>query len=335
MGRSKQTSTQEMQMPAFQQDYLQNTVIPFAQEYAQQDFTPFGGQMVAEFSPLAMGAQQYYDRVGGISQMTPADYAAMTQANMSPYQDQVIDAALARSARERDIARTGEMADITRAGAFGNERRGVFEAERQAAYEIGRDQMIADLMQQGYSQAQAATMAQLQQQQGAALSAATGQTQLGTMQQATEQAALEAAYNEFLREQQMPLTQLGALTGAAGAIPGGYGTTARTESSSPGFSGILGGLASAGQGAAAIAPLITSDKRLKKNITPLTEVNGVKYYTWEWNDVAKAAGFGDQPRSGVIADELKDVHPDLVFRGDDGFLRVDYAGLNERQKEFA
>ena len=67
------------------------------------------------------------------------------------------------------------------------------------------------------------------------------------MQQATDQAALEAAYNEFLREQQMPLTQLGALTGAAGAIPGGYGTTARTESRSPGFSGVLGAAGSLGQ----------------------------------------------------------------------------------------
>jgi hypothetical protein len=31
------------------------------------------------------------------------------------------------------------MADITRAGAFGNERRGVFEAERQAAFELGQN----------------------------------------------------------------------------------------------------------------------------------------------------------------------------------------------------
>jgi hypothetical protein len=65
---------------------------------------------------------------------------------MSPFQSQVIDATLARANREREIARTGEMADITRAGAFGNERRGVFEAERQAAFELGQNEMIANLM---------------------------------------------------------------------------------------------------------------------------------------------------------------------------------------------
>lgn len=336
MGRSKSTETETRSMPAFQQEYLTGTVIPFAENISEQPFTPYEGQMVAEFSPLALGAQQYYDRVGGISAMTPQQYAEMTAANMNPYQSQVIDAALARAQRQRDIERTGEMADITRAGAFGNERRGVYEAERQAAYEIGRDQMIADLMAQGYSQAQAATMAQLQQQQGAALAAATGQTQLGTMQQATEQAALEAAYNEFLRQQQYPLQQLGALTAAGGIIPSGYGTTTQVQSGGGGFSGVLGAAGALGQGLGAMGVTLPfSDKRLKKNVTPLAQVNGVNYYTWEWNDEAKAIGAGDMPRSGVIADELQQIHPDLVFRGDDGYLRVDYAGLNERQKEFA
>lgn len=248
MGRSSKTQTQTQQMPQFQEDYLTGTVIPFAQGIADQPFTPYTGQMVADFSPLAMGAQEYYGRVGDISAMTPQQYAEMTAANMNPYQSQVIDAALARSQRQRDIERTGEMADITRARAFGNERRGVYEAERQAAYEVGRDQMIADLMAQGYSQAQAATMAQLQQQQGAALAAAQGVTQLGTAQQATEQAALESAYNEFLRQQQYPLMQLGALQGAAGVIPGGYGTTTQVQTSRPGFSGVLGAIGSLGMG---------------------------------------------------------------------------------------
>ena len=237
-------------MPQFQQDYLTGTVIPFAQGIANQPFTPYTGQMVAGFSPLAMGAQQYYDQVGQASQMTPQQYAAMTQANYNPYQQDVIDASVAQMNRQREIARVGEQAELAKRRAFGNERRGVYEAERQAQYGLGRDQMIAELMQQGYSQAQAQTMAQLQQQQGAALSAATGLTQLGTAQQATEQAALEAAYNEFLRQQQYPLMQLGALQGAAGVIPGGYGTTTQTTSGGGGFSSTLGALGSLGQTAA-------------------------------------------------------------------------------------
>lgn len=248
MGRSRTVETSVAEMPQFQQDYLQNVVIPFATNISEQQYTPYTGQLTAGVSPLAMGAQQYYQQVGDISQMTPQDYAQMTAANMSPYQSQVIDATLNRLRREEGVQRSQEQATIARQRAFGNERRGVYEAEREAARDVNRDQLVANLMQQGYSQAQAATMAQLGQSQQASLAAAGGMTQLGAMQQATDQAALEAAYNQYLMEQNYPLTQLGALTGAAGAIPGGYGTTTGTSSSGPGFSGILGGLASAATG---------------------------------------------------------------------------------------
>ena len=247
-GRSRETTTQEM--PEFQRKFLEETVIPFATNIAETPFTPYTGQMVADVTQPTLGAQQYYTQVGDISRLTPEQYAARTAANYNPYQEQVINASLARIGRERDIARTGEMADITRAGAFGNERRGVYEAERQAAYEIGRDQMIANLMQQGYSQAQAQTMAQLQQQQGAALAAAGGMEQLGRLQQATEQARLDAQMQEFMRQQQNPLMQLGALTSAAGGIPTMAGTT--TTSSSPGLLGFLGAAGSLGMGAGAL-----------------------------------------------------------------------------------
>ena len=228
MGRSSRT-TETNQMPAFQQEFLQNTLLPFATNISEQEFTPYTGEMTAGIPTSTQNAAQFYGMAGDIAGMTPQDYAAMTEANLSPYMTNVVDAALARSARERDIARTGEMADITRAGAFGNERRGVFEAERQAAYEIGRDQMIADLMQQGYSQAQAATMAQIGQSQSAAQQAAAGYTQLGGLEQATEQARLDALYQEFMRQQGLPYEQLAALTGAASGIPAGYGSQTTTK----------------------------------------------------------------------------------------------------------
>jgi len=234
MGKSRQTTTTEERMPAFQQEFLQNTLLPFATNISQQGFTPFGGEMTAGVSDTSMRALPQFERVADIAGMTPADYAAMTEANLSPFQSQVIDAALARGQRERDIARTGEMADITRAGAFGNERRGVFEAERQAAFDIGQQQMIANLLQQGYTQAQAATMAQLAQAQGAAGQAAEGFQQIGGLEQATEQARLDAAFAEFMREQGLPFEQLNALVSAAGGVPAGYGTTSQTGTYRPG-----------------------------------------------------------------------------------------------------
>lgn len=253
MGRSsRSTQTQTQAMPEFQEQFLSGTLLPFATNISQQEFTPYEGEMVAGVSPLSLGAQEQFGQIADIANMTPQDFAAMTQANLNPFQQQVIDASLARAARERDIARTGEMADITRAGAFGNERRGVFEAERQAAFDIAQQQMIADLMAQGYNQAQAQTMAQLGARQGAAGQAAAGMMQLGNLEQLTEQARLDAQMQEFMRQQNMPLQQLGALVSAAGGIPSGFGTT--TQTSTPGFSGILGALGSFGQGYGAMFP---------------------------------------------------------------------------------
>jgi hypothetical protein len=236
-------------MPEFQEQFLSGTLLPFATNVSQQEFTPYTGQMTAGVSPLSMGAQEQFGQIADIARMSPQDFAAMTTANMSPFQSQVIDASLARAQRERDIARTGEMADITRAGAFGNERRGVFEAERQAAFDVAQNEMIANLMQQGYSQAQAATMAQLGMRQGAAGQAAAGMTQLGSLEQMTEQAQLDAQFQEFMRQQQFPLQQLGALVSAASGVPSGYGTT--TQSMRPGTMDYINALASLGRGATA------------------------------------------------------------------------------------
>jgi hypothetical protein len=257
--------------------------------------------------------------------MTPQQYAAMTSANMNPYQTQVIDAAVNRMNRERAIARTGEMADITQARAFGNDRRALYEAERQAQYELGRDQMIADLMAQGYSQAQAQTMAQLGQSQSAAQQAAAGYTQLGGLEQATAQAELDAAYEQFMREQEMPYQQLGALATAASGIPAGYGTTTGTSSKRPGLFEYL----------SAAATAASSDRRLKKNIKHIDTVGGVKFYTWEWNDIADQIGVSGDRTVGVIAQELEAIYPELVVEGSDGYLRVNYGGLAAKLQEAA
>jgi HD-GYP domain-containing protein (c-di-GMP phosphodiesterase class II) len=189
--------------------------------------------MVADVSPLSMGAQTQFQQIADIANMTPADYAAMTRENYNPYQTDVIDASVARAAREREISRVGEQAELAKRGAFGNERRGVYEAERQVGYELGRDEMIANLMQQGYSQAQAQTMAQLGTRQSAAGQAAAGMMQLGNLEQLTQQAGLDAQMQEFMRQQNMPLQQLGALVSAAGGVPAGYGST--TESRKTGL----------------------------------------------------------------------------------------------------
>lgn len=319
-GGGSQTTTQ--QMPEWQQEAYQNVALPAAQNILEGSFTPYGGQLTAAIPETTMRARQFYDVSANIANMTPEDYSAMISANMNPYQDQVINAALARSARERDIARSGEQAEIAKAGAFGNERRGVFEAERQAAYEIGRDQMVANLMQQGYNQAAAQTMAQLGQSQSAAQQAAAGYTALGGLEQATTQAGLDAQYEQFLRQLQDPYQRLGAYTSTLSGIPV---MSSQTTSSRPGLFDYL----------TLGATMASSDRRLKKNIQHIDTIDGVKFYTWQWNETADQIGVSGDRTVGVIAQELEAIYPELVIEGSDGYLRVNYGGLAKKLSEAA
>ena len=74
-----------------------------------------------------------------------------------------------------------------------------------------------------------------------------------------------------------------------------------------------------------------SDIRLKENVLKVDEVEpGVGWYTWDWNDTAKAMGVDDQTE-GVIAQELMEVDPGAVAMGDDGYYRVDYSKVKRNR----
>jgi len=72
-----------------------------------------------------------------------------------------------------------------------------------------------------------------------------------------------------------------------------------------------------GAGATAFA----SDVRLKKNIQRI----GKYTYTWEWNKKAEEIGANVYPTTGVIAQEIMEITPEAVFKGDHGYLMVDYS----------
>ena len=77
-------------------------------------------------------------------------------------------------------------------------------------------------------------------------------------------------------------------------------------------------------GAAWIA---SSDERLKQNIEYYDTFKGVKYYTWEWNDVAKQVGADKYPCFGVIAQQVRKKHPNAVSVGENGYLMVNYGEI--------
>lgn len=234
MGQSK--STTEVTMPAFQQRFLENTVFPRAQTVADTPLTPYTGRYAPEMSQYATQAGDIYSSLatGGAERL-----AADTQTLMNPYQQQVIDASLAQMQRQEAQARTGLESTIVGSGAFNAGRRGIAEAEFAAQNLASRNAMIANLMQQGYTQAQAAAMAQQQQQ----ASSAAGLMGVGAAETALQGAQLQGEYNQYLLEQQYPYQQLGALATAAGTVPAGVGTT--TQQYQPGLFDYVSAFASA------------------------------------------------------------------------------------------
>ena len=72
---------------------------------------------------------------------------------------------------------------------------------------------------------------------------------------------------------------------------------------------------------------LSSDVSLKTNIEPVGKLpNGINLYTWDWNEEGKRIA-GDAPTYGVIAQEVQEVAPEAVTRGDHGYLMVNYSKL--------
>ena len=140
---------------------------------------------------------------------------------MSPYQQEVIDTTLAEFDRQQTIADTARRDAAIQAGAFGGGREGVLAAEAARASEMNRANLQANLLAQGFQQAQAAAAADLAARQG------LGQYQsaLGQQQQAYNQAILDANQIAAREAEFQPFTQLGLIGQQLAQIqPGAFPT---------------------------------------------------------------------------------------------------------------
>lgn len=273
MGKSTQTQTSKMD--PLQQEYMEKFIVPQAEAVSGMEFTPFTGDRVAGMTDLQRQAQAGYAGLGvpeqygqaasvfsEIAGMTPEQRAADIAAYTGQYTSNVIDPTMALMERERAKARTGEEAAIAKAGAFGS-RGDVLRGEREGEYQARMGQTLGQLQAQGYQQAVARQQAEAAQRLGAAgqlagLGAQQFQTQLaglgaqmgaGEAERLIGQQGLDAAYQQYLMQQQFPLTQFSALTGGSAAFPAGIGTTTGTTSDPMGSAGkLLSGFGAFGQG---------------------------------------------------------------------------------------
>ena len=183
----------------------------------------YGPQFVAPESALTQQARGLASGLGGYqpylqsAQQFQQAAAAGTgptayQAYMSPYQQSVIDTTL----REYDVQAQRGLptlaAQAVQQGAFGGGREGVQRAEYQATSDRNRAALQAQLLQQGYGQAQQAAqqnyLNQLQLAQGQVGLGTTAQSLLGTqLAGLTTLGGGETSQQQALLEAQRQLAQ--------------------------------------------------------------------------------------------------------------------------------
>ena len=184
--------------------------------------TGFAGIDTSKFAPtIAAESQLQQDArtaaAGLDSLVGPQAY----QQFMSPYQQEVIDTTLAEFDRQQTIADTARRDAAIRAGAFGGGREGVLAAEAARGAAQSRAGLEAQLLAQGFQQAQAAAAQDLAARQGLG----QFQTQLGQAGQAQQQAILDAAAAAERERQFQPFTQLGLIGQQLAQIqPGAFPT---------------------------------------------------------------------------------------------------------------
>jgi hypothetical protein len=268
-------------------------------------------------------------------------------AYLNPYLDAVAGDYLSQLDRSRAMAINAQAGDLTKQGAWGGSRHGVADSLTNEAYGRQASEGLNNIYSTGFQNAQAQAQADLgrqlqaamanqsaglqnaqlglssanllgdlglqQQQMGAA--DATLLNQFGTQNQAYSQQALEAAYQEFLRQQQYPFQQAALMQGVLGATPWPMNThVTETSSQSNPLQAISSGL----QFASGIMP---SDARLKTDIRWAGH-DGRRDW-WDYRYVWDGPGV---ERRGVIAQDILATDPHAVSDRD-GWLMVDYDQL--------
>ena len=214
------------------------------QDQLQQQAQALATQGVGSYQPFLQAAQ---------GATGPQAY----QQFMSPYQQQVMDTSLAEFDRNAQIQQQGLRDQAVASGAFGGGREGVVQSEYMRGSDMNRAQLQANLLQQGFGQAQQAAQQQFQNQMGlaSALPGLQGTDistlgSLGALNQAQAQAGLDAQREATRMAAYQPQEQLqnygNLVTGIMGGMAGSGTQTSQVPD--PGFLQTALGAAATGAG---------------------------------------------------------------------------------------
>jgi len=233
----------------------------------QQATDPTKG--LGAFQPFLTKAGTAADAATALTGTGAGTGAGSIQSYMSPYQSDVIDTTLTEFDRQAQAQKASQAAQALGVpGAFGGGREGVLQAQYQSESDRNRAALQANLLQQGFQQAQQARQADLKNQLGISQQQATlggglqnlvqqqisGLGRLGGVQQAQQQAIEDAARQTAQTQAYEPYQRLGTYgSGVASLISGYPGSSQITQTPQAsalqtalgvgtGLAGIYGGL---------------------------------------------------------------------------------------------
>jgi hypothetical protein len=281
---------------------------------------------------MAGAAQPYYGAATGLAAQSTGSVnpgGLNVGQYMNPYTQSVVNATQAAMNQQQAQQLSQQQTEAIRGGAFGGERAGLQRAALLGQQGLAQAQAIAPLYQQNYNQALAAA----QQQQGvglgaeqanrqnlqnaatlfgsigtnaqqAGLAGAQAQLAAGQTQQQTQQAGLQALYNQFQQQQGFPYQQAQFLANIAegtGALSGNATSGTSTTTGGGGF---------------------FSDERLKENIQRVGETDdGQPIYRYNYK--------GDKnTQIGLLAQDVEKHHPEAVGLAG-GYKTVNYKKATE------
>ena len=202
------------------------------------------GATLAGVAPYQQQLQAAGQTLGGVSQyMGPTAYKQFE----SPYQQDVIQTTQDLLERQRQQGLGALQAQAVGAGAFGGAREGVARGAYEAERDIGAAQLLAQLRQQGFEQAQQQAAQAFSQQQALAQEQArqaqlgqqlaqqeiTGLGQLGGMQRQISQAQLAAEQEKAREAAFSDFTRLGLVGPQLASVIGGFPAATQVQTTPP------------------------------------------------------------------------------------------------------
>jgi len=244
-GTPAQQTAYNVQMPESLVPYAED-IAKQAQRLSAREYVPYGAERIAGMTDAqrsaleqtkAMGPSAYFPAAGLAALqstqmgMQPGQFGAEQAAQyMSPYQQAVTDIAKRQATSEAERMRANIAGRAQKAGAFGGSRYGLMEGKLYS--DLG--QRLSDIQTRGSQQAfqqaqqqferdraarqQAARLGLAGAQQLTATGGAQQQAEIqrlrelqraGTLEQGEAQRLMDLRYQDFLRQQDYPVQQLG------------------------------------------------------------------------------------------------------------------------------